>query len=400
MSCKWLLAVVFGLSSLKLSSQNTVLKGDYAEAVNLNINQKYLFKNSAVGFGREQEYPKKKKNKTSYLFEKERNTSWFSLTIPTDGFLTFEIAPVSVEDDYDWMLFKEKTSNATESTIDYNHPVRTNNSRNDFSVSGKTGLKDGYTESFTSPGPGKSFSKPIEVQQGENYILVVDNIYPGGKGFTFTSKLQKILPSQIPPLVVSGIISDKRSMQPLRAAITVEDTAGKAVATAVSDSLSGNFSFKIAAGSNYTVAIDKKGYVLLNDFLPVKTVSQLQNYQLQKLQTDAHIIFYNIRFLPNSAVIVNTSGSDLNRLLHFLEQEKDWKIQIIGHTNANVFTDERYLQRLSERRAWAIKNFLLNHGIASERMRCFGLGGKHPLYDNKKPEEAVKNLRVEIVLEK
>ena len=400
MSRKWLLAVVFELIGLKGSSQNAQLKGDYAEAVSLNINQKYVFKNPAVGFGQKQEYPKKKKNNVGYLFEKERNTSWFSLTVPADGFLTFEIAPVSVQDDYDWMLFKEKTFNSTESTIDYNHPVRTNNSRNDFSVSGKTGLKDSFTENFTSPGLGKSFSKPIEVHQGEDYILVVDNIYPGGKGFTFTSKLQKILPSQIPPLVVSGIISDKRSMQPLHAAITVEDTSGKVAATAVSDSLTGKFSLKIPAGSNYTVAIDKQGYVLLNDFLPVKTASQPQDYQLQKLQTDAHIVFYNIRFLPNSAVIVNTSGSDLNRLLHFLEQEKDWKIQITGHTNANVFTDERYLQRLSERRAWAIKNFLLDRGIASERMRCFGLGGKHPLYDNKKPEEAVRNLRVEIVLER
>lgn len=400
MSCKWLLAVCFWLIGLKGSSQNTQLKGDYAEAVNLNVNQKYIFKNPAVGFGREQEYPKKKKNNTDYLFEKERNTSWFSLTIPADGFLTFEIAPVSVRDDYDWMLFKEHPFNATESTIDYNHPVRTNNSRNDFSVNGKTGLRDSFTENFTLPGPGKSFSKPIEVHQGENYILVVDNIYPAGKGFTFTSKLQKILPSQIPPLVVSGIISDKQSKQPLCAEITVEDTSGKVATTAVSDSLTGKFSFKIPSGSYYTIAIEKKGYVLLNDFLPVKTASQLQNYQLQKVQADAHIIFYNIRFLPNSAVILNTSGSDLNRLRRFLEQEKDWKIQIVGHTNANVFTDERYLQRLSEKRAWAIKNFLLSRGIASERMRCFGLGGKHPLYNNKKPEEAVKNLRVEVVLER
>lgn len=400
MSCKWLLAVFLLLIGFKGSSQDKLLKGDYAEAVNLNVNQKYIFKNSAVGFGRKQEYPKKKKGNTGYLFEKERNTAWFSLDIPTDGFLTFEIAPVSVQDDYDWMLFQEKPVNPTDNSIDYNRPIRTNNSRNNFSVSGKTGLKDGFTESFTPPGPGKSFSKPVAVHEGENYILVVDNIYPGGQGFTFTSRLQKMLPSQVPPLVVTGIISDKQSTRPLRATITVEDTAGKVVAKSVSDSLTGKYSFKIPSGNNYTVGVDKKGYVLLNDFLPVKTASQPLNYQLQKLQPDAHIIFYNIRFLPNSAVILNTSGSDLNRLLHFLMQEKDWKIQIIGHTNANVFTDERYLQRLSEKRAWAIKTFLLQHGIASERMRCFGLGGKHPLYDNKKPEEAMRNLRVEIVLER
>ncbi|RYE21580.1 MAG: hypothetical protein EOP45_09390 [Sphingobacteriaceae bacterium] len=57
------------------------------------------------------------------------------------------------------------------------------------------------------------------------------------------------------------------------------------------------------------------------------------------------------------------------------------------------------MQRLSEKRALAVKTYLLQHGIATNRMRCFGLGGKYPLFDNKKPEEAVKNLRVEVVLE-
>jgi len=399
MSCKWLPAAFLLFFSLKGSSQNGRLKGDYAEAINLNINQKYVFKNPATSFGRQQEYPKKK-SRSAYLFEKERNTAWFSLAVPVDGFLTFEISPVSVQDDYDWMLFKEKAINPVENTIDYNHPIRTNNSRNDFSISGKTGLKDGFADLFTSPGFRKSFSKPVAVHQGENYILVVDNIYPGGKGFTFVSALQNTLPSQVSAITVSGIITDKRSMAPIAAALTAEDAAGKIVATAVSDSLTGRYSFKIPAESKCTVAINKKGYVLLNDFLPVKTVSIPQNFQLQKLKSDAHIIFYNIRFLPNSAVIVNASGTGLNWLLNFLQEEKDWKIQIIGHTNANVFTDEHYLQQLSEKRAWAVKSFLLQHGIASERMRCFGLGGKHPLYDNKKPEEAIRNLRVEIVLER
>lgn len=397
MSCKWLAAIILLFTGLNVSSQN-LLKGDYAEAVSLNINKKYVFKNSALGFG-QQEYPQHKTRK-SYLFEKERNTAWFSLHIPADGYLTFEISPVRVQDDYDWMLFKEKAINPTENTIDYNHPIRTNNSRNDFSISGKTGLKDGFTDLFTSPGFRKSFSKPIEVHQGENYILVVDNIYAGGKGFTFVSTLQNTLPSQVSAITVSGIITDKRSMVPIAAALTAEDAAGKIVAMAVSDSLTGRYSFEIPAESKCTVAINKKGYVLLNDFLPVKTVSIPQNFQLQKLKSDAHIIFYNIRFLPNSAVIVNAPGTGLNWLLNFLQEEKDWKIQIIGHTNANVFTDEHYLQQLSEKRAWAVKSFLLQHGIAYDRMRCFGLGGKYPLFDNKKPEEAIRNLRVEVVLER
>ncbi|MGI4020131.1 MAG: hypothetical protein ACRYFA_01365 [Janthinobacterium lividum] len=47
-----------------------------------------------------------------------------------------------------------------------------------------------------------------------------------------------------------------------------------------------------------------------------------------------------------------------------------------------------------------MKDFLLQPGIAINRMRCFGLGEKYPVFNNKKPEEVVKNLRVEVVLKK
>ncbi len=398
MNLKWLTVSTL-LISLNVSSQNiNLLKGDYANAVDLHIGQKYVFLNPAKGFGK-QEYPLNK-TRSHQLFEKERNTCWFSLNVETDGFLSFDIVPFSAKDDYDWMLFKEYSANSTDSKIDYNKPVRTNNSRNDGTISGKTGLKDGFSNLFTSPGPGKSYSKPIEVHKGENYILVVDNIYPGGKGFSFSSQISKTLPSQIALNTAYGIITDKQSMLPLNAEITVEDTSGAVILKTVSDSVRGNYSLKIPANKTYIISVFKKGYSLLNDFLTSDTVLRQQNYALQKLKEGSRIIFYNIHFLPNSPVIVNTSGTDLKRLLDFLTTEKDWKIQIIGHTNSNVFTDERYLQQLSERRAWAIKNFLLQNGIAYDRIRCFGLGGKNPLYDNKKPEEAVKNLRVEIVLEK
>ncbi len=394
MSCKWLAAVILLFIGLNVSSQN-LLKGDYAEAVSLNINQKYVFKNSALGFG-QQEYPQHK-NRKSYLFEKERNTAWFSLHIPADGYLTFEITPFRVQDDYDWMLFKE-TSGPDTQTIDYDHPIRTNNSRNELTVNGKTGLKNGFTANFTSSGLGKSFSKPLQVYAGENYILVIDNIYPAGKGFTFFSSVDKLLETQKSNHVLSGFITDKNSMQPLCAEISVEDSSGKTILKTVSDSASGRYSFQIPARA-YTVSVLKKGYAVLNDFLP-DTNLFVKNYALQKLKAGVKIVFYNIRFLPNSAEIVNTSGNDLNRLLALLDEEKDLQIQIFGHTNANIFTDEQYLQCLSEKRALAVKAYLLQHGVANNRMRCFGLGGKYPLFDNKKPEEAVKNLRVEVVLKR
>jgi hypothetical protein len=122
MSYRWLLVLCILLVSLKVSSQQKLLNGDYMEAIDLKPNQKYVFKTAAKGFGRKQEYPLNKA-RSANIFQKERNTSWFSLSIETDGFLSFDIIPISAQDDYDWMLFKETFVNATNSKIDYNKPI-------------------------------------------------------------------------------------------------------------------------------------------------------------------------------------------------------------------------------------------------------------------------------------
>ena len=57
---------------------------------------------------------------------------------------------------------------------------------------------------------------------------------------------------------------------------------------------------------------------------------------------------------------------------------------------------ERYNQRLSERRAAAVKEYLVSKGIASSKVTTIGKGETQPVATNKTAEGRQKNRRVDI----
>lgn len=67
---------------------------------------------------------------------------------------------------------------------------------------------------------------------------------------------------------------------------------------------------------------------------------------------------------------------------------------IVGHTDW-IGTDE-YNQRLSVRRAEAVKAYLMSKGIEKARIYTEGKGEKRPVADNRTVEGRAKNRRVEI----
>ena len=71
-------------------------------------------------------------------------------------------------------------------------------------------------------------------------------------------------------------------------------------------------------------------------------------------------------------------------------------LQIEGHTDS-VGTDE-YNQTLSEKRAGAVRDYLVQQGIAADSIEARGLGKTQPIASNDTPEGRQQNRRVELVL--
>jgi outer membrane protein OmpA-like peptidoglycan-associated protein len=122
---------------------------------------------------------------------------------------------------------------------------------------------------------------------------------------------------------------------------------------------------------------------------------------LSKLEVNQTFALNNIFFKLNSPVILDKSLPDLQRLLDFLHHYPTVHVQIEGHVccmGAAEGTDSKYKGRnLSECRAEAIYNYLVEKGINKERLKYAGLANRNPVVQNEVTEEdRQKNRRVEI----
>lgn len=86
----------------------------------------------------------------------------------------------------------------------------------------------------------------------------------------------------------------------------------------------------------------------------------------------------------------------LSRIAGVLLTFDNYGIQIFGHTD-DVGTEE-YNKELSERRAQAVRDYLVEAGIDAEVMSTMGLGKSEPLVEGTDPESRQRNRRVELAI--
>ena len=89
----------------------------------------------------------------------------------------------------------------------------------------------------------------------------------------------------------------------------------------------------------------------------------------------------------------------LDEAAQTLKDNPDIKVQISGHTDS--IGSDQYNQRLSERRAQAVKQYLVSKGIAASRLGTEGRGEREPIAPNTKdgkdnPEGRAMNRRAEL----
>ncbi|MBX2957389.1 MAG: OmpA family protein [Cyclobacteriaceae bacterium] len=123
---------------------------------------------------------------------------------------------------------------------------------------------------------------------------------------------------------------------------------------------------------------------------------------------------YNVYFFNDAAVMLPESKYELTSLLQMMEENRNYKIRLHGHTNGNYhgkilglgpdknfFSMEGVIQGtgsskdLSFQRAQTIKEYLVTNGISADHIEIKAWGGKRPIYD-KHSANAKKNVRVEV----
>ena len=114
-----------------------------------------------------------------------------------------------------------------------------------------------------------------------------------------------------------------------------------------------------------------------------------------ELSKSGHIALYGIHFETAKATILPDSETVLAEVAKMLQQNRDVKVSIEGHTD-NVGSAAAN-QTLSEKRAQAVVAWLSSHGIEGSRLQAKGWGASKPVDDNATEDGRAKNRRVELV---
>lgn len=113
------------------------------------------------------------------------------------------------------------------------------------------------------------------------------------------------------------------------------------------------------------------------------------------LTKDGRAVIYGINFDFNSDKLRDESKTVLNQIVTVLKTNKDWKMTVEGHTD-NIGGDA-FNKTLSEKRAIAVKEFLITAGIDASRLTAAGLGLSKPVAPNETEAGRAQNRRVELV---
>ena len=100
-----------------------------------------------------------------------------------------------------------------------------------------------------------------------------------------------------------------------------------------------------------------------------------------------------VNFDFNSATLTNESYPILYNAAEVLLTHPSVTVQVQGYTD-NVGS-EAYNQKLSEKRAETVKNFLVSKGVAASRLTTIGFGESKPVVDNDTPAHRSLNRRIE-----
>lgn len=168
-------------------------------------------------------------------------------------------------------------------------------------------------------------------------------------------------------------------------------------------SADGTFRVKIKKGEEFKFIAQKEGFfahprrlIFKKDFFYFKDYEF--DLLLDPMELNAQISLDPIYFERSRALILRNSFEALDGLAVLLNEYPQMEICVEGHTDNNGKQNE--LIRLSEDRAEAVRDYLINEGISADRVTAKGFGGSRPFSLNDSEENRKKNRRVEVRITK
>lgn len=332
--------------------------------------------------------------------EREHHSIWYIFRAPVKTTLTFDIIPQNPEDDIDFLLFRGAVPGICDKIRTKEvAPVRSNISRNNKSLNSMCGLRKDATEDYVRSGVGSSYSRAIEVEEGELFYLLVDYQDRPRDGFTVRFHYDPPPPppvTEVLPQLLVIDVTDSLSGAPVEAALTIEGMHFDSIVKAKGDT---HYEFRMDTYRRLKISCLQKGYMFHSEKVKPSGDEVLRlEIALSPIAPGAHVVLKDIRFVGNESQVMRNSEASLFLLLHFMQQNPSTKVMIEGHVNGPGFkkNTKEFIQ-LSESRARTVYNFLLVNDVDPGRVGYEGMGNAHMLFpDPKNREESEANRRVEV----
>ncbi len=135
------------------------------------------------------------------------------------------------------------------------------------------------------------------------------------------------------------------------------------------------------------------GQEIANNTNPLDPSDDIPKKPVLQVEVGKAIVLEGIVFKTGKADIEPKSEEILDQAFNTLDQSKEIQVQIRGYTD-NV-GGRKMNMRLSQRRADAVKAWLVSKGISADRISAKGFGPDQPIADNKTADGRQKNRRIE-----
>jgi len=214
-----------------------------------------------------------------------------------------------------------------------------------------------------------------------------------------------VLKSPEPWVTVTGKLVDGKTGQPLGAKIVYERLPdGADLGINQSDPRTGEYEIHLPGGYLYGIRAEANNYMSESETLDLRGVTSdtkitnkdftLKPIQVVPIERDAIVRLNTIFFDFAKAILKPDAFPELERVVKLMNDRPAMLIEISGHTD-NIGSDETN-QKLSERRANAVKTFLVSKGVDVSRITAIGYGETKPIVSNDDEKDGREiNRRVE-----
>lgn len=213
------------------------------------------------------------------------------------------------------------------------------------------------------------------------------------------------LPVESRPTVAicfKGRVSNAKDGQPVASDIRIIDLAnGTTVANTSSDGKNGLYIVSLPAGKDYAFHVTANGFLFHSQNVEKNNENGNEQWQpvtvdiaLHPIESGERIALRNVFFETGRWEILPESEYELAKVVDLLTKNPTLKIELGGHTD-NVGRPEAN-QRLSEQRAKAVYDYLINKGIPYDRLSYKGYGETQPVATNDTDVGRRENRRTEI----